>query len=186
MTTVQSLGDLFRNELQRAYAMESRLLEAMPELEADVGKDATDDVRESDVRERLLEALTDHRAETETHVERLETTLRTLDRSPSERSTPALDGLLEQRQTFNNVVLNDEIRPVYYVDVAKQLEHLEITTYERLVDLASHLDLPAEASDPIEETLQEELAMLERLQDLRDSGDFEQLVTTLETEPGSR
>lgn len=186
MTTVQSLDDLFVNELQRAHALETRLLEELPQLEEDAGQDATDDVREVEVRERLLTALQDHRAETETHVERVETALRALDRTPSDLSTPALDGLLQQRQTFNNVVLNDEIRPIYYVDVAKQVEHLEITTYERLVDLASHVDLPAEASDPIEETLQEELAMLERLQELRDSGDFQQLVTTLETEPGSR
>lgn len=188
MTTVQSLQDLFRNELQRAYAMESTLLDAFPKLEDDVRADATDDVRETEVRDRLLELVREHHDETERHVERLETALEAMDRQPSQHSTPALDGLIEQRELFNNVVLNDEIRPVYYVDAAKQIEHLEITVYERLVDIGRQLgdDLPPGVVEPLEETLEEELATLERLGDLRDSGDFDQLVSTLVTEPADR
>lgn len=53
---------------------------------------------------------------------------------------PELDGLIADKEKFNNVVLNDELRPLYYVETMLKLEALECTRYERVIGLARSLD----------------------------------------------
>lgn len=185
MTTVQSLDDLFVNELLRAHAIETKLAEELPQLADDAGVDALDENREFELRDELIEAIEQHQAQTQSHVERVETALEAMDRTPAERSTPALDGFVQLKSMFNNLVLNDQLRPMFYVDAARQIEQLEIVLYRRLVDIAEHLDLPAGATDPLEETLREEEAMLETLDELRESGGFDDLVTAVSTDPST-
>lgn len=172
---IETLSDLFVVEVHRAYSVETRLVEALEKLERDIDADALDDLQDADTRETLKELIADHRDQTRTHIERLEDALEALDRPKESRSTPALDGLLSEKELFNNVVLSDDLRPVYYLGVGQQIEHLEITAYERLLRIGSHLDVPDEVRDALERNLDEEQATLQALESIWD----DEAVSTL-------
>lgn len=80
----------------------------------------------------------------------------------------ALDGLLEEKGLFDTVVPSDDLRPVYYLGVGRQIEHPEITTYERLCRLATHLNVPSEVRDALEQNLDEERATLQTFESISD------------------
>lgn len=182
---VETLSDLFVVELNRTYAVERRLAEVLATLEADANVDALDDRGHVDLREELTAAIAEHRAETDDHVARLEDAFDALDRRPDERSTPALDGLVGEKELFNNVVLNDALRPIYYVWTGQEIERLEITAYERLCRLAEHLDVPEAVGEALERNLSEERAALERLRELAEDDAVSDLLSDLAASPAS-
>lgn len=176
---VETLSDLFVVELNRMYTIEERLEPALATLETDAAVDALDDRGHVALRDELTELLADHRAETEDQRERLADAFAAMDRQPESRQTPALDGLLDEKELFNNVVLDDAMRPFYYVGTAAEIERLEVTAYERLLTLASHLDLPDAVGEAIQTNLDEERAALERLEALADGDGIEELLDEL-------
>lgn len=180
---VETLHDLFASETHRMYGVENRLVDALATLESDVEVDALDDSGKSDVRESLRSAVARHRSETEEQAGRLETVLTAARRPIEGRSTPALDGIVEEKELFNNVVLNDEIRPLYYLWTAERIERLEVTAYEQLLRVGSHLDQPDEVIDALERNLSEEVATLETLEELSRGEDVETLLEDLASRP---
>lgn len=176
---VENLHDLFVSELHRLYAIESKLVDELETLEQDTDVDALDDLHETDAREALERELAEHMTETETHVERLEKALDALGQKPESRSTPALDGLIKEKEMFNNVVLADEIRPVYYLGASEQIENLEITAYERLIAIGNYLNVDADVIDLLEQNLEEDRSTLESLESLSEGTEFEQLLDGL-------
>lgn len=182
---VETLHDLFLFETQRLYAIETRLADELATLERDAGVDALDGLQETDARETLREVLAEHETETRTHAERLEEVLDALGRTPDSRSTrdsqsaPALEGLVEEKERFNNVVLNDQIRPLFYVGTARQIEQMEITAYEQLLEIGDHLDVPDEVIDRLERNLEEDEATLRTLESITDGEDGQVLLEEL-------
>lgn len=176
---VETLHDLFVSEMQRLYGVETALVDELTALERDTRVDALDGMQETDARERLLAVLDEHRAETETHVERLEAALEALGRTPNARSTPALEGLVDEKELFNNVVLNDEIRPLFYLGTSKGIERLEITAYERLLTIGDRLDVPDGVIDRLQRNLEEEEKTLRTLESLSNGEEFESLLDGL-------
>lgn len=176
---VESLTDLFVVELTRIHAVETRLVEELETLEADAAVDVLDDRGHSDLRKDLTDLIADHRAETETHRERLEGAFAAMDRQPETRRTPAFDGVCDEKELFNNVVLDDAIRPFFYVGTAAEFERLEITAYERLQRIEDHLDLPEEVGEAVERNLEEERAALERLETLASDDVMDELLEDL-------
>lgn len=180
---VETLHDLFASETHRMYGVERRLVDALATLESDVEVDALDGSGNADVRESLQAAVAHHRSETEEQAERLETALTALDRPVEGRSTPALDGIVEEKELFNNVVLNDEIRPLYYLWTAERIERLEVAGYEQLLRVADYLDPPDGVTEALEQNLSEEEAALETLEDLSRDEDVETLLEDLAPGP---
>lgn len=173
---VETIEDLFRRELLRAYSIETRLVEELAALQDDVDREALDSQRNTAPRENLQELLTEHLSQTEEHVVRLENAFEELDQQAEVRSTPALDGIVEEKERFNNVVLNDEVRPVYYLGTAEEIESVEITVYERLVRLAEHLDVPDSVIEALEANLGDEVETRDDLQVLAGSDDVASLI----------
>lgn len=182
---VENLHDLFVTELQRLHAIESKLVDELETLEQDADVDALDDLRETDAREALEEVLADHRAETQTHAERIEEALQQLNQTPESRSTPALEGVIKEKELFNNVILADEIRPVYYLGVSEQIEDMEITAYERLLAIGNYLDVPDDVISLLQQNLDEDEATLRTIESLSEGDDFESLLDGLTAAPGS-
>lgn len=169
---VETLHDLFTYRLQSAYYVETELVDVLDELAAAVSVDALDEVTDPSLRDELRDIFETHREETTDHVKRLETAFEVVDRQPETRTVPTLDGVVDESQRFNNLVLNDALRLPYYLDVAATVEELEIRLYDRLVRLAEALELPEEATDELEATLSEEREVLERLESLDDSDEM--------------
>lgn len=181
---VETLQDHFVTELQQVYGMESDLLDALDSLKQDANVDALDDLRVPEPREALTEVLDQHRTETERQIERLETAFETIDHRAERRSAPALGGLLDEKELFNNIVLSDETRPLYYLRTAKQVERMEITAYEHLLLVGEHLGMPDTVIEALEQNLEEERATLQALQDIADGEEIGTLLDGLAATSG--
>lgn len=138
-TTTNVPRDALAAQLARLYAIERAVYDELETLATDASIDTLDEVRELECREHLQYVIDGHRDETETHLERLEQAFDALETDPRERPVPELDGLIADKEAFNNVVLNDSLRPLYYIQTVLQLEALECTCYERTIALAANL-----------------------------------------------
>ncbi|NGM68505.1 DUF892 family protein [Natronolimnobius sp. AArcel1] len=127
-------------ELARLDALEQGIDTALETLSADVAIDTLDTVRELQCREQLQYAIDQRREQTADRRRHLEEAFDVLDHRLDTGPVPELDGLIADKEKFNNVVLNDELRPLYYVETMLKLEALECTRYERVIGLARSLD----------------------------------------------
>lgn len=142
---VQTLHDKFVYHLQEAYYVENRLVDVLDELATEANND--------DLRAGFEE----HREETKEHVTRLEDVFDAVDEVPEERSDPAFDGLLEEREQFlDEAAADEDMRDLHNLAAAVKNEHLEIASYEALIQLARKLDLPMGVRDPLDQNLDEE------------------------------
>ncbi|WP_158237451.1 YciE/YciF ferroxidase family protein [Halegenticoccus soli] len=150
-TEIGSMDDLFEYELESVYYVENRLVGALDEMAAGAAND------------RIARAFADHRDETRTHVDRLETVFEKLDREPAEREVLAIDGMIEDRRRFEESVRDDDLRDVFYLGAGAKAERFEITSYRTMLEHADKLDLGNEVLKPLEDNLDEEEAALDDL-----------------------
>ncbi|PSP81608.1 hypothetical protein BRC81_01245 [Halobacteriales archaeon QS_1_68_20] len=176
---VESLHDLFEVELRKVYSAESELVDELAVLADDAAADSLDDTRMREVHEAFQDLVRTHREETEEHVQRLEDAFDALDLRPEERSIPALEGLIKEKELFNNVVLNDGVRPVYYLGVARNVEQLELTAYDRLLRIAAHLNLPQEVTEALAANREAEADALRAIESLAEGEDVESLLEAM-------
>lgn len=139
-TTTPTPHDALTAELERLYYIEQELHSELKTLSTDISIDTLDDLRELECREQLQYAIDNHREETQTHLERIERAFEAIGEEPATRRVPELDGLIADKEKFNNVVLNDELRPLYYIETVLKLEEIECTAYETTMALASTLE----------------------------------------------
>lgn len=165
--TVQSLRDLFEFELGRMYYVEQRLVDALDEM----ARDATNDT--------LSEGFAEHRDETRRQVERLETVFEELGSVPEEREDPIVDALIGDKESFDDLAADDDIRNVYYNSAGIKTERFEITAYEGLLMLADRLDLGRDVTNPLEENLDEEKSARRELKAVAEGSQFKQLLDRL-------
>ena len=177
-TTTATPRDALASELERLYYVQRELCDELETLAADVAVDALDDSGETACRERLWTLVDDHCDETERHCERIERAFDALGEEPATRRAPEFDGLIADKEAFNNVVLNDELRPLYYVETALKLEALECTLYETALALASALE--ADAGDDVVDALRpnydDERELRTDLESLADGDAFDRLL----------
>ncbi|RKD93583.1 YciE/YciF ferroxidase family protein [Halopiger aswanensis] len=140
MSTTQTPRDALTAELERLYYIEQELRDELETLSNDVAIDTLDDLRELECREQLQYAIDSHREQGDRHIERIEQAFDALGEAPDTRRVPELDGLIADKEKFNNVVLNDELRPLFYIETVLKLEAIECTAYERTMGLASTLE----------------------------------------------
>lgn len=143
--------DALEAELARLYGLEQGIDAELETISSDVAIDTLDTIRELECREQLQYAIDQRREQTDDHSARLEEAFDALDATPETRPVPELDGLIADKEKFNNVVLNDEVRPLYYVETMLKLEALECTRYERAISLARSLE--DESGDAVAEAL---------------------------------
>ena len=157
-------------QLERLYYIEQRLQSALRTLSADVSIDSLDDLRALECREQLQYVIDGHREESERHLERIERAFDALDTEPDSRPVPELDGLIADKEAFNNVVLNDAIRPLYYIQTVLQLEAIECTVYETTMALATELEVSnaSETSRTSEDAIECASEVVDALQDSYD------------------
>ncbi|WP_306054470.1 YciE/YciF ferroxidase family protein [Natronococcus wangiae] len=181
-TTTPPPQNALTAELERLYYIEREMRSALETLSTDVSIDALDDLRVTECREQLQEAIDDHRRESETHVERVERAFEALGAEPEPRRTPELDGLIADKEKFNNVVLNDELRPLYYLETVLKLEEIECTAYETAMAIASTLE--GDEADDVVDALRGNYDDERRLRtDVESLADGDAVETLLESSP---
>jgi len=153
---IETLADLYTHRLETIYSVELEQREILSQLEDDVATDALDTSGDDTLRTELRSLIEAHREQTETQIDRLETVFERLGRRPNTREAPAIRGLLDEKERFNNVILNDALRPAYYIEFMKLVERTEIIAYDSLLRIAEQLEVGDEATDLLEASLDEE------------------------------
>jgi ferritin-like metal-binding protein YciE len=147
----EMLEKLFVDQLKDIYYAEKLLTKALPKM----AKAAT--------TEELKNAIMEHQAETETHVERLEQVFEIMGKRPQSKKCEAMDGLKKEAETVMEETEPGSLtRDVGIIISAQKVEHYEIASYGCLTTLARTFGMD-EVADILHQTLEEEKACDELL-----------------------
>jgi ferritin-like metal-binding protein YciE len=141
--SMDNLHDLFLEQLKDIYDAEQRIVKALPKMAREASS------------EELSSAFEEHLAQTQEHVARLERVFRIVGESPSKKTCKATVGLLEEGEEIMKQDAPESVLDAGLIAAAQKVEHYEMATYGCLRDWAQLLGL-SEASDVLQETLDEE------------------------------
>lgn len=153
MSKLNSLKDLFVDELKDLHSAENQLLKALPAM----AKAASD--------ETLKEAFNEHLEQTRTHVDRLEKILEELGVSPRGKKCKAMEGLIEEGKERIAEEGEDAVKDAGLIAAAQRIEHYEIAGYGCVRTFASLLGYE-DASELLQTTLDEESETDEKLTEI--------------------
>jgi ferritin-like metal-binding protein YciE len=141
--SVKNLDDLFEHELRDVLDAERQIVKALPKMV----KAATS--------EELAAAFDEHKAVSETHIERLETIFKGLGKAARGKHCPGMEGLLKEGE---ELIEKEEPGPALdaaLIGAAQKVEHYEIAAYGTLATYAKLLEND-DALTLLVETLDEE------------------------------
>lgn len=153
---LESLQDLFVDELKDLYNAENQLLKALPKM------------AKAAHHPDLKQAFTDHLEETRGQVERLEQIFKGLDGSPKGKKCKAMEGLVEEGKEIIEQSADPAVKDAALIAAAQRVEHYEIAGYGCVRTFARLLGND-EAADLLQETLDEEAAADKKLTDLAET-----------------
>jgi ferritin-like metal-binding protein YciE len=153
---LESLKDLYLEQLKDLYSAETQLVEALPKMaEAATAPD-------------LKKGFTDHLRQTKEQVKRLEQIFKNLGESPEGTKCKGMEGLVKEGSEMIKMKGEDAARDAGLIAAAQRVEHYEIAaygtvrTYAELLGHDEHVTL-------LEKTLNEEEDTDERLTQLAES-----------------
>jgi ferritin-like metal-binding protein YciE len=159
---MQTARELFVHEITDLLDAEQKLVQALAEMERD------------SKNSELKKAFAEHKRQTEGQVKRLQQVFQSIDESPDETECKGIKGLIEERTSFKEQDPADDIQAIFDCGAAIKVETYEICAYNSVISLAEQLDLD-EAIDLLQENLTEEEETLERMQDIQDQLEPEEL-----------
>lgn len=154
---LDSIQDVYAGHLADLRSSETQLIDAVAEM----AEAATD--------KKLHQALSEHLAQTERHLERLEEIIR---RSPVDvpsETCEAMQALIGDGRKVIEADAPGDVKDVALIAVAQRIEHYEIAAYGTARALADQLDQRA-ARELLGETLEEERHADELLSKLATGG----------------
>jgi ferritin-like metal-binding protein YciE len=153
---LESLKDLYLEQLKDLYSAETQLVEALPKMaEAATSPD-------------LRRGFTEHLRQTEEHVRRLERIFSELGEKPTGHTCEGMKGLIKEGNEMIKMRGEPSVIDAGLIAAAQRVEHYEIAgygtvrTYAELLGKEDHVTL-------LERTLQEEEETDERLTELAES-----------------
>jgi len=155
--SLDSLQNLFVTELKDIYNAEKQLVTALPRIAKAAGSP------------RLAEAITKHLKETEGHVARLEEIFQSLGLPARGKKCKGMEGLLEEGKEVMEEEAQESVRDAALISAAQKVEHYEIAAYGCLRSYAQILG-HNDAAKLLEQTLKEEEAADEKLNELAEGG----------------
>ena len=150
---LDTLRDLFVDELKDLYNAEHQLLKALPKM----AKAATST--------GLKRAFDSHLAETKTQVERLDQVFKTLDISPKGKKCKAMEGLVEEGSQWMEEDADDDVMDAGLIACAQRVEHYEMAGYGCVRTYAQLLG-ETKAASLLQKTLDVEAASDKKLTEL--------------------
>lgn len=155
--SLESLRDLFVNELKDIYNAEKQLLVALPRM-AKAAKSPL-----------LRDAITKHLRETEAQVQRLEDIFKSLDERPQGKRCKGMEGLVEEGKDILEEKGDEAVLDAALIAAAQKVEHYEIASYGCLITYAGLLG-DRDAEKLLKQTLAEEEATDKKLTELGEGG----------------
>lgn len=154
---LNTLQDLFVDELKDVYSAEKQILQALPKMAKAAGSPD------------LRRAFETHRRQTENQVARLDTIFEQLGASPRGKKCKGMEGLLEEGSERVEDEGEEAVIDAGLIAAAQRVEHYEIAAYGCLQTYATLLG-QEKAATLLEETLQEEEAADQLLSKLANGG----------------
>jgi len=140
---MESLKELYVDELKDLYSAEKQLVKALPRM----AKNASNP--------ELKQAFTDHLEETEGHVERLEQIFEMLGERPGGKKCKGMEGLIEEAKEMLEEDASEEVLDAGLISKAQHVEHYEMAGYGTVRTYAQQLGLDDQAQ-LLQQTLDEE------------------------------
>ena len=159
---LESLHDLYIQELRDLYDAEHQILKALPKM-----IDAT----ESD---ELRDALAAHLMETEGHVTRLERVFQLHGEDAKAESCDGIEGILDENKDLLKHDENVAVRDAAIIAGAQKVEHYEIASYGSVCAWARQMG-HTDALNLLKQTLSEEKQADEKLTTIASSLNVEAL-----------
>ena len=157
---LETLQDLFIEELKDVYHAEKQLVKALPKM------------AKAAASEDLKAAFEEHLAETEGHVERLEQVFELMGKKPATKVCKGMQGLVEEGKEIMEEDAEDEVKDAGLISAAQRVEHYEIAAYGTIRTFAESLG-NQKAVDLLQQTLDEEKQTDENLTELSKNINFE-------------
>ena len=142
---LETLRDLFLNELRDMYHAEKQLVRALPRM----AKAADSD--------ELRQAIEKHLGETQTQVQRLESVFQSLDEPARGKRCQGMEGIVEEGKEILEEEGKEPVIDAAIIAAAQKVEHYEIASYGCLITYADLLG-EREASRLLKQNLSEEEA----------------------------
>ena len=140
---IETLQDLFIDELRDLYDAEKQLVKALPKM------------ANAAASSQLRTAFENHLRETEGHVTRLERIFEQLNEKASGQSCDAMKGLIKEGDKLVSSVDESPLRDAGIIGAANRVEHYEMAAYGTARTFAEMLGY-TEAATLLQQTLQEE------------------------------
>ncbi len=150
------LHEVFLDELADIYNAEKQLIKALPKM----AKAARS--------EELRQAFEDHLEETRGHAERVEQVAASIDETLKKKKCKAMEGLLLEASEMLEEFKGKSSLDAVMIAGAQKVEHYEIAGYGTLAEWARQMGHD-EAAELLEETLAEEKAADEKLNEIATS-----------------
>jgi ferritin-like metal-binding protein YciE len=150
MPKINTLHDVYVEQLKDLYSAETQLIKALPKM----AKAAHD--------ETLKQGFEQHLEQTKVHAERLEQIFEELDDKPTGKKCKAMAGLVEEGSEAIGEDASPEAKDALLIAAAQRVEHYEIAGYGCVKTYAKLLGYE-DAAKLLEETLGEEVATDEKL-----------------------
>lgn len=150
---LNSLKDLYIEQLQDLYSAEQQLVQALPKMES-----AASDTE-------LKRAMREHLAETKDQVDRLERVLESIGEKPGGETCKGMKGLISEGQEALSAKGDARVLDGAIMAAAQRVEHYEIAGYGTAIALARALGRKEDASQ-LELTLEEERDASELIHDI--------------------
>jgi ferritin-like metal-binding protein YciE len=139
---LQTLQDLFEEEISDLYSAETQLIAALPKMAQAASND------------ELRNAFQEHLQETRDHVQRLEEIRGQIGSSRTEECE-GMRGLIKEGDEIVSAQGDPVVKDAALISAAQRVEHYEIAAYGTARTLADELDL-ADAKDLLDQTLEDE------------------------------
>lgn len=140
---VESLRDLYVEQLKDLYNAEQQLIKAIPKM----AKAASS--------EELKAAFEDHLGKTRQHVQRIETIFEQMSEKAQGKKCKAMEGLIEEGGEVIKEDMEDGIKDAVLIAAAQRVEHYEIAGYGCVRAYATKLG-DEDAATLLSQTLDEE------------------------------
>lgn len=140
---MKTMNDMFLHFLQDVYYAERQILKALPKM------------AKAAQSEKLRQAFTQHREETQGQVDRLQQVFEQVGKRARGTTCEAIQGLIEEGEDVINEFEQGAVRDAGLAACAQAVEHYEMARYGALIAWAKACGLN-EAVSLLEETLAEE------------------------------
>src|SRR5262252_4814512 len=153
---LNSLQDLYVEELKDIYNAEQQLVKALPKM----AKKASSG--------ELQNAFQEHLEQTKGHVQRIERIFASLGLPNKGKTCDGMKGLVDEGSEILDADGSDTVRDAAIIAAAQRVEHYEIAAYGSVRTFAEHLSRTDDV-ELLEQTLQEEKEADQKLTEIAES-----------------